>query len=75
VNLTEQLHELERQFRPYEPTLMLLAPALRAAVSLYMSPLERRGGIVDTDIARVQSYLEALTVHGNDLYYQSRKWC
>ncbi len=74
MSLTEQLQKLEQQFRPYEPTLMVFVPALRATVPLYMSPLERRGGILDTDIARVRSYLEALTVHGNDLYYRSSKW-
>lgn len=74
MNISEQLLALDHQFRPYEPMLMLLAPALRATVPLYMSPLERRGGILDTDIARVRSYLESLTVHGNDLYYRSRKW-
>ena len=74
MDITERLQKLEQQFRPYEPTLMLLAPALRATVSLYISPLEQRGGIVDTDITRVRSYLQALLVHGNDLYYRSKKW-
>jgi hypothetical protein len=74
MNHNDQLHALEQQFRPYEPTLALLSPALDAAVQLYLLTFQQYGGITDVDVVRVQSYLEDLTVHGDDLYFRSKKW-
>jgi hypothetical protein len=72
-HINEQLQALEEQFHPYESTLALLAPALGAAVSLYVLKFQQRGGITEEDIARVQSYLQDVLVHGNDLYHRSKK--
>ncbi|BCL79547.1 hypothetical protein ccbrp13_20120 [Ktedonobacteria bacterium brp13] len=73
MNDNQQLQELKQQFHPYVPMLTLLSSALGAAVPLYILSFQRRGGITDDDIARVQSYLEDLTAHGDDLYFRSRK--
>ncbi len=74
MNYNDQLHALEQQFRPYESTLALLSPALDAAVHLYLLEFQQHGGITNGDVVRVQSYLEDLTVHGDDLYFRSKKW-
>jgi hypothetical protein len=73
MNYNEQLQALKDQFLPYASTLALLAPALEAAVSVYVLEFQQHGGITDTDIVRVQSYLEDLKVHGNDLFHRSEK--
>ncbi len=69
----ERLHGFKEQILPYEETFALLAPALGAAVPLYVIRFQQRGGITDEDIACVQSYLEDITAHGDDFSYHSEK--
>lgn len=40
---------------------------------LYILKFQQRGGITETDTARVYSYLEEIIAHGDDLFYRSKK--
>ena len=73
MNFTEQLQNLERQFRSHESKWTLLSSALSVTVPLYLAEFQQRGGIIKKDIDRVQSYLKDLTEHGDDLYFRSQK--
>jgi hypothetical protein len=57
----------------FETTNPVLVPALEVAVSLFVWQFQEQGGITDEDIARVQFYLPDLLVHGDDLFFRSRK--
>jgi hypothetical protein len=55
------------------PEETLLAQTLALAVPLIMSEISQRGGPTAEDYARVTSYVDDLTCHGDDLLYANRK--
>ena len=75
MNENDPFQTLKQHLHGYETQRSnpVLAPALEVSVNLYIWQFQQQGGITDEDIARVQSYLPDLNVHGNDLFSRRRR--
>jgi hypothetical protein len=46
---------------------------LPLAIEMRINEIKARGGITERDVTRIQSYIEDLAAHGDDLLYRAKK--